>query len=155
MILVFSWPRFNCQECQAAGCRTLAEAKAYTEQKQKRELEASTQNSKENTQVLSGSKLVQKANRPLNKEKGENDGSLRNTIDNYKIKGATGLDSGGKDSLSTATGQISARSFDEWDITGLPGTELLSETVRPTFLFLLTLSLFSLLVMYTQSCSLI
>ncbi|XP_064962106.1 transcriptional adapter ADA2-like isoform X1 [Musa acuminata AAA Group] len=116
------------QECQAAGCRTLAEAKAYTEQKQKRELEASTQNSKENTQVLSGSKLVQKANRPLNKEKGENDGSLRNTIDNYKIKGATGLDSGGKDSLSTATGQISARSFDEWDITGLPGTELLSET---------------------------
>ncbi|XP_065033498.1 transcriptional adapter ADA2-like isoform X2 [Musa acuminata AAA Group] len=116
------------QECQAAGCRTLAEAKAYTEQKQKRELEASTQNSKENTQVLSGSKLVQKANRPLNKEKGENDGSLRNTIDNYKIKGVTGLDSGGKDSLSTATGQISARSFDEWDITGLPGTELLSET---------------------------
>ncbi|THU74195.1 hypothetical protein C4D60_Mb04t30810 [Musa balbisiana] len=116
------------QECRAAGCRTLAEAKEYTEQKRKRELQASTQNSKENTQVLSGSKLVQKANRPLNKEKGENDGSPKNTIDNHKIKGGTGLDSGGKDSLSTATGQVSVRSFDEWDITGLPGTELLSET---------------------------
>ncbi|KAJ8479853.1 hypothetical protein OPV22_023580 [Ensete ventricosum] len=66
------------QECRAAGCRTLAEAKAYTEQKRKRELEASTQNSKENTRVHSG--------------------------------------------------QVSVRSFDEWDITGLPGTELLSET---------------------------
>ncbi|RZS23765.1 hypothetical protein BHM03_00056748 [Ensete ventricosum] len=124
---------FNCQECRAAGCRTLAEAKAYTEQKRKRELEASTQNSKENTQVHSGSKLVQKANQPLNKEKGENDGSPRNTIDNHKIKGGTGLDSGGKDSLSTATGQVSVRSFDEWDITGLPGTELLSETITASF----------------------
>ncbi|CAL9117340.1 unnamed protein product [Musa textilis] len=116
------------QECRAAGCRTLAEAKAYTEQKRKREREVGAQNSKENTQILSGGKVAQKANRPLNREKGDTDGSPRNTTDNHKIKGSTGFDSSGKDSPSTTTGQVSVRSFDEWDITGLPGTELLSET---------------------------
>lgn len=116
------------QECRAAGCRTLAEAKAYTEQKRKRELEVGAQNSKENTQILSGGKVAQKANWPLNREKGDNDGSPRNTTDNHKIKGSTGFDSSGKDSPSTTTGQVSVRSFDEWDITGLPGTEFLSET---------------------------
>ncbi|XP_065012596.1 transcriptional adapter ADA2-like isoform X1 [Musa acuminata AAA Group] len=116
------------QECRAAGCRTLAEAKAYTEQKRKRELEVGAQNSKENTQILSGGKVAQKANRPLNREKGDNDGSPRNTTDNHKIKGSTGFESSGKDSPSTTTGQVSVRSFDEWDITGLPGTEFLSET---------------------------
>ncbi|XP_009402837.2 transcriptional adapter ADA2 [Musa acuminata AAA Group] len=116
------------QECRAAGCRTLAEAKAYTEQKRKREPEVGAQNSKENTQILSGGKVAQKANWPLNREKGDNDGSPRNTTDNHKIKGSTGFDSSGKDSPSTTTGQVSVRSFDEWDITGLPGTEFLSET---------------------------
>ncbi|KAJ8478125.1 hypothetical protein OPV22_021852 [Ensete ventricosum] len=116
------------QECRAAGCRTLAEAKAYTEQKRKRELDVGVQNSKENTQILSGGKVAQKANRPLNRDKGDNDGSPRSTTDNHKIKGSTGLDSSGKDSPSTTSGQVSVRSFDEWDITGLPGTELLSET---------------------------
>ncbi|XP_074557948.1 transcriptional adapter ADA2-like isoform X2 [Curcuma longa] len=115
------------QECRSAGCRTLAEAKSYTEQKRKREPEANAQNSRENSQVLPGSKLMQKTSRPLNREKGENDGSLRNTNDDHKVKGGIGLDTGSKDSPSTNAGQVTVRSFDEWDITGLPGAELLSE----------------------------
>ncbi|WOL07682.1 transcriptional adapter ADA2 isoform X2 [Canna indica] len=118
------------QECRAAGCRTLAEAKAYTEQKRKKELEVSAQHSKEISQVLSGGKLVQKASRPLNREKGENDGSPRNSVDDHKIKGNTGLDSGSKDSSSTTGGQVPSKLFDEWDITGLPGTELLNEAEK-------------------------
>nr|XP_010907578.1 transcriptional adapter ADA2 [Elaeis guineensis] len=109
------------QECRAAGCRSLAEAKAYIEQKRKRELEASAQKSKESkegNQVVASSKVMQKTARPMNREKGESDGSPRNTIDNHKIKGGAGLDSGSKDSLFTS---------DDWDITGLPGSELLSE----------------------------
>ncbi|XP_042438386.1 transcriptional adapter ADA2-like [Zingiber officinale] len=115
------------QECRSAGCRTLAEAKAYTEQKRKRELEANAQNSKESSQVLPGGKLMQKASRPLNREKGENDGSPRNTNDDHKIKGGIGLDSSGKGSPSANAGQLAARPFDEWDITGFPGAELLSD----------------------------
>ncbi|XP_042373362.1 transcriptional adapter ADA2-like [Zingiber officinale] len=115
------------QECQSAGCRTLAEAKSYTEQKRKRELEPNAQNSRKNYQVLPGSKLMQKTRRPLNREKGENDGSLRNMNDDHKVKGGIGLDTGSKDSPSTNARQVTVRSFDEWDITGLPGAELLSE----------------------------
>ncbi|XP_042432352.1 transcriptional adapter ADA2-like isoform X2 [Zingiber officinale] len=115
------------QECRSAGCRTLAEAKTYTEQKRKRELEANAQNSKESSQVLPGGKLMQKASRPLNREKGENDGSPRNTNDDHKIKGGIGLDSSSKGSPSANAGQLAARPFDEWDITGFPGAELLSD----------------------------
>lgn len=114
---------FNCQECRAAGCRSLAEAKAYIEQKRKRELEATVQKAKETkegNQVVASSKVMQKAARPMNREKGESDGSPRNIIDNHKIRGA-GLDSGSKDLLSAT--------FDDWDIIGLPGSELLSEHV--------------------------
>lgn len=131
-----------CQECRSAGCRTLAEAKSYTEQKRKREPEANAQNSRENSQVLPGSKLMQKISRPLNREKGENDGSLRNTNDDHKVKGGIGLDTGSKDSPSTNAGQVTVRSFDEWDITGLPGAELLSEIVRTLLIYYLWISLY-------------
>ena len=117
------------QECRAAGCRTLAEVKMYTEQKRKKELETSAQRLKEAGQIVASGKAVQKANRPMNREKGESDGSPRNNIDNHKLRGGTGLEPGGKDSPIS---QASTKSFDEWNITGLPGTELLSETVRMT-----------------------
>nr|WLQ69508.1 MYB protein [Zingiber officinale] len=99
------------KECQSAGCRTLAEAKSYTEQKRKREPEPNAQNSRKNSQVLPGSKLMQKTSRPLNREKGENDGSLRNMNDDHKVKGGIGLDTGSKDSPSTNARQVIVRSL--------------------------------------------
>nr|CAD1841593.1 unnamed protein product [Ananas comosus var. bracteatus] len=111
------------QECRAAGCRTLAEAKTYIEQKRKKEIELNAQKTKESGQALLSTKGVQKTGRPA---KVESDGSPRNSVD-PKIKGSVGLDSGGKDS-PTAMGLINTKSWDDWDITGLPGAELLSET---------------------------
>lgn len=116
---------FDFQECRAAGCRTLAEAKTYIEQKRKKEIEANAQKAKESGQALLSTKGVQKTGRPA---KVESDGSPRNSVD-PKIKGSVGLDSGGKDS-PTAMGLINTKSWDDWDITGVPGAELLSETVR-------------------------
>ncbi|ONK67435.1 uncharacterized protein A4U43_C06F20220 [Asparagus officinalis] len=97
----------------------------YTEQKRRKELETSEHKSKESDQIVSSVKAVQKSNRPISREKCEPDGSPRNTVDNHKIRGGNGLDPGGKDSPVL---QVSANAFDEWNITGLPGTELLSET---------------------------
>lgn len=119
---------YGFQECRAAGCRTLAEAKLYTEQKRKRELEMSAQKTKESGQVVTASKLPQKAGRPMSREKLESDGSPRNIVDSHKIKGA-GFDSSSKDSPSATMGHPTPKSFDEWDITGLPGADLLNETV--------------------------
>ncbi|KAH7673318.1 transcriptional adapter 2-alpha protein [Dioscorea alata] len=115
------------QECRAAGCRTLAEAKLYTEQKRKRELEMSAQKTKESGQVVTASKLPQKAGRPMGREKLESDGSPRNIVDSHKIKGA-GFDSSSKDSPSATMGHPTPKPFDEWDIIGLPGADLLNET---------------------------
>ncbi|KAG0465977.1 hypothetical protein HPP92_020141 [Vanilla planifolia] len=112
------------QECRAAGCRTLAEAKMYTEQKRKKELEATVSKAKEASSVVNNSKVLQKSNRPMNKEKTDSDGSPRSMVDNHKIKGSTVLDS----NSPLISGQSSFRSFDDWDLTGLPGAELLSES---------------------------
>ncbi|KAJ6793808.1 putative transcriptional adapter ADA2 [Iris pallida] len=43
------------QECRAAGCRKLAEAKMFTEQKMKEEVETGTQKSKESGQIVTSS----------------------------------------------------------------------------------------------------
>lgn len=80
-------------------------------------------------QIVASGTSMQKGNRPMNKEKGESDGSPRIISDNHKVIGGTGLEPGGKGSPML---QASTKLFDEWDITGLPGTELLSETVRIT-----------------------
>ncbi|KAJ0963543.1 hypothetical protein J5N97_028665 [Dioscorea zingiberensis] len=114
------------QECRAAGCCTLAEAKLYIEQKRKRELEMSAQKAKESGQAVT-SKLPQKAGRPMGREKLESDGSPRSIVDNHKIKGA-GFDASSKDSPSATMGLATPKSFEEWDITGLPGADLLNET---------------------------
>ncbi|KAJ6848749.1 transcriptional adapter ADA2 [Iris pallida] len=116
------------QECRAAGCHTLAEAKMFTEKRRKKELEMSGQKSKGSGQIVASSKGLQKASRTMNREKCEPDGSPQSTVDNHKVKGGAGLDSSGKDSPSMSIGQATPKSFDEWDITGLPGADLLSET---------------------------
>ncbi|KAL5987945.1 hypothetical protein ACLOJK_035706 [Asimina triloba] len=110
------------QEARSAGCRTRAEAEAYLAQKKKREAEANARKAKETNQLVGNGKVLQKANRPV---KGESDGSPRNIVDNHK-KGSTALESSGKDASSAAIGTV-IKSLDEWDITGLPGADLLSE----------------------------
>ena len=102
------------QECRSAGCRTLAEAKIHIEQKRKREYELNSQKSKESGQLIPNNKSVQKMNRPM---KIESDGNLD------PKKGGTGLDS------PKTTGLASVKQWDDWDIVGLPGAELLSASV--------------------------
>lgn len=113
------------QECRAAGCRTLAEAKMYTDQKRRKEMEANAQKTKEAGLVVNNSKVPQKMNRSLSRI--DSDGSPQSMVDNHKIKGGTALDSSSKESPLTS-GQPNLRSFDDWDVTGLPGAELLSES---------------------------
>lgn len=75
------------KESRAAGCRTLAESKMFTEQKRKKEMELSAEKARESGQTV-----------------------------------VKGTESGGRVN--------STRPFDEWDVTGLPGAELLSEAER-------------------------
>ncbi|CAA6657304.1 unnamed protein product [Spirodela intermedia] len=115
------------QECKAAGCRTRADADAYLAEKAKRELESSGRKVREAGQVSTGSKGPQRTNRTVNREKGEYDGSPRSTIDSQKAKGGGGLDAGGRDLTPGSAGPLGVKSED-WDITGLPGADLLSES---------------------------
>jgi len=108
------------QECRSAGCHTLAEAKIHIEQKRKKEYELNAQKVKESGQVIPNNKSGQKMNRPM---KIEVDGSLD------PKNGGTGLDSGGRDSPKT-TGHTSVKQWDDWDIVGLPGAELLSASEK-------------------------
>ncbi|XP_008800602.1 transcriptional adapter ADA2-like isoform X2 [Phoenix dactylifera] len=112
------------QECRAAGCRTMAEAKAYIEQKKLRELEASINKTKSDSQVSSSGKTL-RANELSNKEDGLSDGSPQNI---NEVNGGSGLELDRKDPSSVATMQVPSKSFDAWDVTGLPGADLLSET---------------------------
>lgn len=103
------------QECRSAGCRTLAEAKIHIEQKRKKEFELNAQKAKESSQLMSNNKSVQKMNRPM---KIEPDGNLD------PKKGGAGLDS------PKTTGLTSVKQWDDWDIVGLPGAELLSASEK-------------------------
>ena len=91
------------QEAKAAGCRTSAEAERYVEHKRRREAEDNARKVKESVEAGPGGKVLVKA------------GHLR--------------DLGTKESSSTAAANLMSNSLDEWDITGFPGAELLSETV--------------------------
>ncbi|KAK1317434.1 Transcriptional adapter ADA2 [Acorus calamus] len=113
------------QECRAVGCHTMAEVKSYLAQKRKKESEANARKAKESGQPVTSTKPQPKANRPMHNIKSESDGSPQSVIDNIKVKGAAVIDGGGKDS-SSITANIT-KSLEEWDITGLPGEELLSE----------------------------
>lgn len=103
------------QECRSAGCRTLAEAKIHIEQKRKREYELNAQKTKDSSQLISNNKSVQKINRPM---KIESDGNLD------PKKAGVGLDS------PKTTGLTSVKQWDDWDIVGLPGAELLSASEK-------------------------
>ncbi|KAM0929528.1 hypothetical protein ACQ4PT_001583 [Festuca glaucescens] len=108
------------QECRSAGCRTLAEAKIHIEQKRRKEYGMNAQKAKESGQLIPSTKAVHKTNRPM---KIETDGNL-----DLK-KGSTILDSGGRDSPKT-TGHTTTKQWDDWDIVGLPGEELLSASEK-------------------------
>uniref|UniRef100_A0A0E0P1D4 Transcriptional adapter 2-alpha/beta-like domain-containing protein n=1 Tax=Oryza rufipogon TaxID=4529 RepID=A0A0E0P1D4_ORYRU len=108
------------QECRSAGCRTLAEAKIHIEQKRKKEHEVNAQKAKESGQLLSNTKVVHKTNRPM---KIESDGNLD------QKKGGASLDSTGRDSPKT-TGHAGTKHWDDWDIVGFPGAELLSTSEK-------------------------
>ncbi|KAJ1293584.1 hypothetical protein BS78_01G079800 [Paspalum vaginatum] len=103
------------QECRSAGCRTLAEAKIHIEQKRKREYELNAQKAKDSGQLIPNNKSVQKINRPM---KIESDGNLD------PKKGGVGLDS------PKTTGPTTVKQWDDWDIVGLPGAELLSASEK-------------------------
>jgi hypothetical protein len=133
---------FKFQECRSAGCRTLAEAKIHIEQKRKKEYELNAQKVKESGQVIPNNKSGQKMNRPM---KIEVDGSLD------PKNGGTGLDSGGRDSPKT-TGHTSVKQWDDWDIVGLPGAELLSASVS-TFEISVPVSINMLSFFCIYSCS--
>lgn len=110
------------QEARAAGCRTSAEAERYFEEKGKKEAEESAQGVKDTPQAgPSGGKDLQS----VNTAKGELDGSPQGGL-----RGPTFLEPGIKDSSSANTGHAIVRPQDVWDITGFPGEDLLSETVR-------------------------
>jgi transcriptional adapter 2-alpha len=110
---------FKFQECRSAGCHTLAEAKIHIEQKRKKEYELNAQKAKQSDQLIPNNRSGQKINRPM---KIEFVGSLD------PKKGGAGLDSGGRDSPKTI-GHTSVKQWDDWDIVGLPGAELLSASV--------------------------
>lgn len=131
------------QECKAAGCRTRAEADAYLAEKAKRELESSARKARETGQVSAGSnKGPQRTNRSVNREKGELDGSPRSAVDSHRARGGGGLDVGGRELTPGSTGPLGVKSED-WDITGLPGADLLSESVRTP----------ASVILASQSCS--
>ncbi|XP_019054856.1 PREDICTED: transcriptional adapter ADA2-like isoform X2 [Nelumbo nucifera] len=104
------------QEARAAGCHTSADLDRYIEHKRKREAEESARRGKEGPLVGPSGKVLQRTNRP----KGEADSSPRGGV-----KGSLGLETGGKDLASTTLRQSA---MDDWCITGLPGSDLLSET---------------------------
>lgn len=110
------------QQARAAGCRTAEEANRFIEEKRRKEAEESALRIKESLQAGPSGKGLPK---PSN-AKGEVDASSPRGL----TRGSTSLSV--KDSTLT-TGPI-ASSLDDWDIAGLIGSELLSETVRSSLL---------------------
>ncbi|XP_021895421.1 transcriptional adapter ADA2a-like [Carica papaya] len=106
------------QEARAAGCRTVAEANRFIEEKRKKDDEESAHRLKEGIQISQSGKVLQRTNNL----KGEVDGSPRGA--------AKGLQPFGKDSSSTTTGQAISISLDDWDINAFLGADLLSDTEK-------------------------
>lgn len=94
------------QEAKAAGCRTSAEADRYIGQKRKREAEENARKVNGSVEAGPGGKVLMRT------------GHHR--------------DFTSKDSSSTTTAgqQLTASSLDEWDITGFPGADLLSDAEK-------------------------
>ncbi|XP_015900773.1 transcriptional adapter ADA2 isoform X2 [Ziziphus jujuba] len=109
------------QQARAAGCRTANEANRFIEQKRKRETEESALRIKESSQAGPSGKGLQKPNHV----KGEADCNSPRGL----ARGSTSLHLGGKESTLT-TQPIIASSLDNWDISGLRGSELISDTEK-------------------------
>ncbi|XP_057542670.1 transcriptional adapter ADA2-like [Amaranthus tricolor] len=90
------------QEAWAAGCRTSAEADTFFGRKRKIEAEERARKLRESIEAGPGGKIL-----------------LR-----------TSKDFVNKDPISTTTGQFMTNSLDEWDITGFPGADMLSESEK-------------------------
>ncbi|KAI4308508.1 hypothetical protein L6164_031573 [Bauhinia variegata] len=106
------------QEARAAGCRTSAEAHIYIDQKRSKEAKQSA--SRESGQAgCMGGKTLPKSNN-LKKEL---DDSHRGV---HKVTASPF--SGSKESLKTT--QALSTSLDDWDVTGFPGVESLSESEK-------------------------
>ncbi|KNA18679.1 hypothetical protein SOVF_068490 [Spinacia oleracea] len=94
------------EEAKAAGCRTSAEAERFIGLKRKIEAEEKTRKLRENVEACPGGGKVLVRNGPHNR------------------------DFVSRDTISTTTGQFMTSSLDEWDITGFPGADLLSENEK-------------------------
>ncbi|GAB4859338.1 Transcriptional adapter ada2 [Ancistrocladus abbreviatus] len=108
------------QDARAAGCHTSAEADRYIGQKRKREAEENARRSKESVEAGPSGKVLVRASHARAEFDGSPQGSGRGSA----------TDSAVKDSSSTTAGQAFASFLDGWDISGLPGADLLSETER-------------------------
>ncbi|KAK6918731.1 SANT/Myb domain [Dillenia turbinata] len=108
------------QEARAAGCRATAEANRYIEQR-KKEAEETARKVKESALAGTGGKVLLKTNLP----KGENIASPQGGV-----KGPTDQEFGGRDLCSSTVQQSFLSNLDEWDISGFPGAELLSENEK-------------------------
>lgn len=91
------------QEARAAGCRTSVEAERFIEQKRKREAEENARKAKENSQTGPSGKFLQRANH------------LKGELDNSPRGGPPGS------------------GFDDWNVNGFPGADLLSESVSECY----------------------
>lgn len=112
----------NLQQARAAGCRTAEEANRFIEQKRNKEAEESALRIKESLQAGPSGKGLPKPSLV----KGEVDANSPRGL----IRGS--ISPSVKD--STPTTQPIASCLDDWDIAGLIGSELLSETVGSSLL---------------------
>ncbi|XP_050381355.1 transcriptional adapter ADA2-like isoform X2 [Argentina anserina] len=99
------------QEARAAGCKTAAEASKYLEQKRRNESEETLLKIKENAQAGTSGKVLQQI-------------SPRGVG-----RGSAILHPGPSKDLSLST-QAPTSYIDDWDISGLMGADLLSETEK-------------------------
>ncbi|XP_074272552.1 transcriptional adapter ADA2b-like isoform X2 [Silene latifolia] len=92
------------KEAKTAGCRTSSEAEIYIRQKRKREAEENARKMKDTIEGGSGGKGLLRTSHPR--------------------------EFGIKDSSSTAPEYPTARSLDDWDVSGFQGADLLTETEK-------------------------
>ncbi|GLJ49285.1 hypothetical protein SUGI_1041620 [Cryptomeria japonica] len=113
------------QEYYIAGCHTFADVEQL---KAKREAEASNRKSKESGPLSATAKAVHRANRSVNRERGEGDSSPGCVVENQKARNTTAQGASGNMCPVTTGQKGTKKSLLPWDIKGLPGAELLSLT---------------------------
>ncbi|KAL9251297.1 Transcriptional adapter ADA2b-like protein [Drosera capensis] len=99
------------QEARAAGCRTSSEADTYIGQKRRREAEEDARRVKESVEAGPSGKILLRVKSEFNSSPRGN------------TRGPSSLDAAGKNTAITSF-------LDEWDLTGFPGVDLLSESEK-------------------------